>query len=883
MSPELKLHKPPRLANWILHVVCKGSLLEEIEGDLLEHYQVLREDHPKWKSDVFYWFHALNFLRPFALKRVAQISNNTVMFKNYITIALRNFKKHSLYSFLNLSGLIVGITSCLLIFLYVRQEYNVDKHFPNSKDIYRVVTDMKLGDREIHTPTAPVVLAEHMLETVPEVENAARLMVGQFKTVVDLEEIQMQVLNVTYATSELLEIFSFSFVSGNPEGALDEPKTMVISESMSEHLFPGEDALGKTVSYNNADFIVKGVYEDMVENSHFKFDLIMSHAYQTSRYDYGWNNLNSYTYLQLKSGTDPKQIESKLNAALETHMKPLMESWFQVPADLINSEGNHARFYLQPLVDIHLKSNLPREFQVNGSIENVRTISLIGIIILLIASINFVNLSTARAALRAKEVGVRKVMGSQRQQLITQFLFESSLYSFAAFTVSGLLAFLTLPYFNRLAGTNMSFDMGGATPLWLVMIIGAVVIGIVAGFYPAIVLSSFNPVKSLKGQEGKSGSKAWLRSGLVVLQFSISTFLAISTIVINNQLDYVMDKPLGFEKDELINLEVMDLTRYDRGETAIRNELEASPNILNFSRTDYTPIKGTRREYYVDKIDEKGEIQTVNAQSWAINEAYIPTMGMDVIRGRNYENGLASDSNAVIINQSMAQALQMDDPIGQSLQWKVRGQVYNMNVIGMVRDFHFSSMKETIKPLMFYKGYDPWTLSVKFTGSPSEALSTLEAIWNEHSGGQPFIARLASEDYRNLYQKETQLKGLVNSFSTLAVLVAILGLVGLASFMAQQRQKEMGIRKVLGARSIQLFKKMIGGFTLLVGIACLIAIPVANWLSNQWLSDYAYRIKISPLIYVLACLLMLVLSWITVSFQSLKVANTNPIDNLRTE
>ncbi|OEK07164.1 hypothetical protein BFP71_05765 [Roseivirga misakiensis] len=806
-----------------------------------------------------------------------------MMFKNYLTIALRNFKKYSLYSFLNLSGLVVGITSCLLIFLYVRQEYNVDRNFPNAENIYRVVTDMKLGDREIHTPTAPVVLAEHMIKTVPEVENAARLMLGQFNTVVDLEEKQMRVFNVTYATSELLDLFSFSFVSGNPEGALDEPKTMVMSETMSEHLFPGEDAFGKIVTYNSADFIVKGVYKDMSDNAHFKFDLIMSHAYQTSRYDYGWNNLNSYTYLKLKPGTDPLQIESKLNAALETHMKPLMEGWFQVPADEINSEGNHARFYLQPLVDIHLKSNLPREFQANGSIENVRTISLIGIIILLIASINFINLSTARAALRAKEVGVRKVMGSERRQLVTQFLFESSLYSFVAFVLSGLLAFVTLPYFNHLAGTDMTFSLGGTTPLWLVMLIGALVIGIVAGFYPAIVLSSFNPVKSLKGQEVRSGGKAWLRSGLVILQFSVSTFLAICTIVINNQLDYVLDKSLGFEQDDLIILEVMDLNRYDRGETAIINELESSPNIISYSRTDYIPINGSRGEYYVDKIDEQGEIQTVNAQSWPINEAYIPTMGMEVIRGRNYENELASDSNAVIINQSMAQALQMEDPIGQSLQWKVNGKVYNMSVVGVVKDFHYGSMKETIKPLMFYKGYDPWTLSVKFSGSPSEALSTLEGIWSDHSGGQPFIARLASEDYRMLYQKEGQLKGLVNAFSTLAVLVAILGLVGLASFMAEQRQKEMGIRKVLGAKSIQLFRKMIAGFTVLVGIACLIAIPVANWVSSQWLSDYAYRIEISPMIYVMACLIMLVLSWITVSFQSLKVANTNPIDNLRTE
>jgi len=883
MSWKTDPYRPPRLADRFLGWFCRADLAEEIKGDLHEFYLIERSNRKAFVANWIYWFHVLHFLRPFALKRVAQISNNTAMYKNYLIITLRNFRKSKLYSFLNLTGLTVGITSCLLIFLYVRDEYSYDRYNENFDNIYRVVTDFKLGDREIHRPHAPVVLAEHLKETVPEVENAARFMVGQFNSVIDLGEKQMQIKNATYATSEVFEVFTFDFVAGNPKGALDDPKTVVMSETMAVHLFPNEEALGKIVTFNMADFIVKGIYKDMPENSHFHFDFIMSYGYQTSRYDMGWMNINTYTYLQIKPGTDQEMLEEKMNAALENYMAPLMESAFNVPADQINTGGNHARFYLQPLADIHLKSNLSREFQANGSIENIRTISLIGVIILLIAGINFVNLSTARAALRAKEVGVRKVLGSQRKQLVTQFLFESTMYSFVAFVMGALLAYGLLPYFNQLAGRPIAFDLGGSPPLILIMAVTALVIGLVAGFYPALVLSRFSPGKSLKGQAEFKSGRSWLRSGLVVIQFAISTILAIATLVINNQLDYVINKPLGFDKDQLISLDIMDLNRYDRNETVLKNELESKPNIEAYSRSGYVPVDGSRNEHYLEKSGQGTENQTVNVQSWPVNEKYIPTQGMELADGRNFSEALASDSNAIVINESAARSLQLENPVGQSLRLKMRNATHDVQVIGVVKDFHFASMKESIKPLLFYQSRDPWTISVRFTGSPIEAMSTLENIWNQHSGGQPFVANLVGEQYRMQYQKESQLKSLINAFSVLAVLVAILGLVGLAAFMAQQRKKEMGIRKVLGAKAIQLFGKLISGFTVLVGVACLLAVPLAWWLTNQWLDGYAYRIGLSPMFFVLACLFMLLLAWITVSFQSLKVANSNPIDHLRDE
>ena len=880
MSWKKDLYQPPKLADRFLSWFCRDELLEEIKGDLHEFYLIERQDRKAMVANWIYWFHVMHFLRPFALRRVTQISNNTAMYKNYLIITLRNFRKNKLYSFLNLTGLTVGITSCLLIFLYVRDEYRFDRYHENFDNIYRVVTDFKLGDRELHRPYAPVLMAEHLLETVPEVENAGRLMVGMFDSVVDFGEKQMQIKNATYATSEVLEIFTFDFVAGSAQNALDEPTTVVMSESMAEHLFPGQDPIDQFVEFNNDHFLVKGIYKDMPDNGHFKFDFIMSVGYQTSRFEMGWMSINAYTYLLAKPGTDPALLEEKMNAALETYMAPLMESAFNVPGDQINVGGNHARFYLQPLADIHLKSNLAREIRANGSIENIRTISIIGVIILLIAGINFVNLSTARAALRAKEVGVRKVLGSKRKQLIYQFLFESTMYSSVAFVMAALLALGLLPYFNQLAGRPIAFDLGGSPPLWLLMMAAALVIGLVAGFYPAMILSAFSPGKSLKGQHEFKSGKSWLRSGLVVLQFAISTLLAIATLVINNQLDFVLNKPLGYDKDQLISLDIMDLNRYDRNEQVLMNELNSKPNIENFSRTGFIPVEGSRREYF---LENQSTEQTINVQSWPVNQAYVPTLGMEILDGRNFQQSLASDTNAIVLNESAARSLQLENPVGQKLRLKVRGNNYDMHVIGVVKDFHFASMKEGIKPLLLYLGSDPWTISVRFTGSPLEAMTTLEGIWSQHSGGQPFVANLVGEQFRMQYQKESQLKGLVNSFSVLAVLVAILGLVGLAAFMAQQRKKEMGIRKVLGAKSMQIFGRMIGNFTWLIGLACLLAVPMAWWFTSQWLDEYAYRISLSPVFFVIACGLMLLLAWITVSFQSMKVARTNPVENLRDE
>lgn len=652
---------------------------------------------------------------------------------------------------------------------------------------------------------------------------------------------------------------------------------------MAEHLFPGEDALGKIVSFNRADFIVKGIYEDMTGNSHFKFDFIMSHAYQTSRYDFGWSHLISYTYLRLSEGTDPALVEEKMNAAIESHLVPIAEEAFEIPGDQLNAGGNHARFYLQPLTDIHLRSNLNREMQPNGSLENVRTISAIGLVILLIAVINFVNLSTARAATRAKEVGVRKVLGSRRGQLINQFLFESVMYSISAFVLATGLAWLWLPYFNELAGREITFTMGGSPPVMLIMLATALATGLLAGIYPALVLSAFSPEKSLKGQRQFKSGRSWLRSTLVIVQFAISTILVITTLVVNNQLDFVLNKSLGFAKDNLITLDIMDLTRYDRNERVIFNEFNAQPNLGDFTRTGYVPVNGSRSEHFMETVGGEGNGVAVNTQLWPTNQAYIPTMGMELVEGRNFDGQIASDSTAVILNEQAVKALGLTNPLEAKVKMKINRSEYEMHVIGVIKDFHYASMKESIQPVLLYKGYDPWSISIRFTGNPSEALASVQTIWENHSGGQPFIANLVSEQYRDLYAKESQLKGLVNAFSGLAIFIAILGLVGLAAYMAEQRKKEMGIRKVLGARMLQLFRNMMGSFSALVVTACLLAVPLAYLATDEWLAEYSYRISLSPLLFIGACLGMMLLAWVTVSFQSIRAAKTNPVDQLRTE
>lgn len=877
-------YSTPKYADRFLHWFCKGDLLEEISGDLYEFYQVQRAESPTWKANLNYWFHIVNFLRPFAFKTTSQKSNNVIMYKNYIKIALRVIERNKFYSFLNLTGLSVGITCCLLIFLYVRDEYSYDKHHENFDQIYRVVTDFKIGDREILRPMAPVVMAEHLEETIPEVEAAGRIMVGNFTTVVDLGEKQVQVKNATYATSEILSIFTIPFVAGSPEGALDDPKTVVISESMAQHLFPDEDALGNIVTFNRHSFIIKGIFKDMTENSHFKFDFIMSVAYQTSRFEMGWMNINSYTYLKLAKGTDQESIETKLNQTLETFMAPMAQETFGVAAGDIQSNGNHARFYLQPLADIHLQSNFSGEISPNGSITTVRTISLIGIIILFIACINFVNLSTARAAIRSKEVGVRKVLGSKKKQLVTQFLFESTLFSMISFAIASIIIVLILPYFNQVAGKSIVNPFGGTPALWLIMIAASLVIGMVAGFYPAFVLSSFKPDKSLKSQNQLNGKGSWLRGGLVVLQFTISTILIIATLVVNNQLNYLEDKTLGYAKDNLITVGVMDLGRLGANKEVLINEFTKNPLIDGYTLSGYVPVDGSRTEMYLKRREATTVDETITSQAWPVDEDYISTMGLEVISGADFNEKITSDSAvSVILNETAVKRLQLADPIDSKLTMTFNEQSYDVRVVGVVKDFHFASMRENIKPLFFYKGEDPWSISIRFNGPASVAIAAVEEIWENHSGGQPFVGKVVSEQYKGLYKNEGKMKVLVNAFSVVAIIIAILGLFGLATFMAEQRKKEMGIRKVLGATPAMLFMNLLKNFTMLITISCVIAIPIAFLVADSWLNEFAYHISLNPMFFIGASLLMLVMAWLTVSYQSLRVARSNPASVLRSE
>ena len=805
------------------------------------------------------------------------------MYKNYLLVTTRNFKRNKLYSFLNLAGLVIGLTSCLLIFLYVNDELAYDKHHDGYENIHRVATDFKLGDREINRPLSPALMAKHLVETVPEVENAGRIMVGQFNTVIDLGEKQFQVKNATYATSEILSIFTIPFVAGNPDKALDDPKTVVISESMAAHLFPDEEALGKSLAFNSDQFIVKGVFEDMTENGHFKFDFIMSVMYQDSRYTMDWLSLNSYTYLKLKEGASVPFVESKMNEALSLFVAPLIESSLQIPATDVNKNGNRASFYLQPLTDIHLKSNLDRELNPNGNLAAVRTISWIGLIVLIIAAINFVNLSTARASIRGKEVGVRKVLGSKRKQLISQFLFESSVYSFLSMIIAVGLVLLILPYFNQFAGKEIVFSLGGTPPLWLLLLGVSIVLGMAAGFYPALVLSRFNPAKTLKGQGELRSGKSWLRSVLVVAQFSISTTLIIVTLIVNGQLNFVLDQSLGFDKDQLMTIDLMDLNRYNPNSTIIRDELLKNPNIESISQSGFVPVSGSRSEYFLERLDKTSMDESVNIQGWPVQDDYLLTLGLQLLDGRNFSATMASDSNAVIINESAAKNLQLADPVGQKLKMSNSRGTDIVTVVGVIKDFHYASMKERIEPLVLYQGYSPWSISVRFNGTASDALMAANSVWENHAGGQPFVAFVVSDQYASLYKTERQMKTLVNAFSGLAVCVAALGLIGLATFMAEQRKKEIGIRKVLGASVAQLFVSLLKGFTLLIGISCLIAVPLAYYTANNWLETFAYRIPLSPMFFIGASLMMLVLAWITVSYRSISVARSNHVNVLRSE
>jgi len=794
------------------------------------------------------------------------------MIRNFIKTAFRSLLKNKGFTFINILGLALGLATCLLIVFYVVDELSYDRYNTKYDRIYRINTDLKYGETVSSFALAAPPVGDALVCNFPEVLKTARLSVAMNIRFKKGNENLVED-KVLYCDKSILEIFTMPMLAGDTHTALNDPTSIVISQSAAKRYFGNTAAVGQTLMMVGDSSVhnVTGVMRDMPSQSHFRADFLIPLALNT---DHSWSHFNTNTYILLKPGADHKKLEAKFDGLMRRNINTADFDY-----DKFSSKGNYIRMNLTPLTDIHLKSNRQRELAPNGNIEYVYIFSAIALFILLLACINFMNLSTARSANRAREVGVRKVLGSSRKYLIAQFLSESVLVTFTAIVIAALAAWALLPLFNDIAGKQIVIRL--QTFVWLLpmLLLITVVVSVLAGSYPAFFLSAFQPIHVLKGKISTGFKGGALRSFLVVTQFAISIFLIIGTLVIYNQLNYIQNKNLGFERDRVIVIKNAQVLHDPK---ILKNELKQLSGISNATLSSYLPTGTNRWTNSISKEHKGGMF----AEYWPVDEDYISTMGMSLVKGRNFSSQLSTDSLGIIINQTAASMLGFaNNPINQSIYNGQGEHARKYHVIGVVKDFNFSSLRDNVTPLVMVMAND-WMASLNAKASTSNLpalLKQIEGKWKSIAPNEPFNYSFMDEDFNAMYRSEQRIGQLFIIFTTLAIIIACLGLFGLAAYATEQRNRELGIRKVLGAGVSKLVAMLSKDFIRLVIIAIVIAAPLAWLVMQKWLQGFAYRQNIQWWVFAAAGAGALVIAFITVSFQSIKAALVNPVESLRSE
>lgn len=810
------------------------------------------------------------------------------MLKNYFKIAFRNLVKNPGYSFINIFGLALGITAFVLILLFITDELSYDKYHEDSDRIYRVSREWQNPDGEtsLHLGHVAPPFAELIKEDYPDdVEHAVRFFdVSPLISYQDKHLIQDRFF---FADADVFEVFSWNMIKGNPSAALTSPDGLVITESMAQVYFGNEDPIGKALEFSlqgtEIVFQVNGVMEDVPENSHFQFDFLASMqpvvqfygGYEQMMQNFGSNNFS--TYLLLSERTDPEDLEAKFPALMDKIFPPN-------EADGDARASDFMKLHLMNVTDIHLHSHLDSEIEANGNIEYVYIYIAVAIFILLIACINFMNLSTARSARRASEVGLRKVMGAQRTSLVRQFMGESFLLAFLALILGVIFVEVLTPYFNDFVEKDLALNYFSDIR-WALGLLGVVAfIGLVAGSYPALFLSSFQPATVLKGSFKAGGKHQWFRSGLVVLQFTISIALIASMGIVYNQLEYVQEKELGFNQDNIAVLPVSP--EIENNYVDVRNRLLQQPGILDVSMQSRVP-SGRLLDSQGGSAEINGELVEIDFRIADIHVShnFVDLFGLDIVAGRSFDINLASDSTeAFVLNESSVYRLGYASPeaaIGKQFNYGGRQGF----ITGIVNDFHFESLHQSIAPIVFVisNGRNN-TIAVKFSENyQEETIAYLENTWADYRPNFPFTYSLIEDNFAEQYQGEERLGKVFGYFALLAIIIAALGLFGLASFTIQQRVKEIGIRKVLGASVSQIVYLLSTNFAKLVLVAFLLATPIAYFAMNKWLQNFAYYEGISPWIFIMGGGIALAIALLTISYQAVKSALLNPAHTLKSE
>ena len=804
-----------------------------------------------------------------------------LMIQNYLKIAWRNLLKNKAFSFINILGLSIGIAVCFIIMLFVYDELSYDHFNKNADRIVRIYFKANMGGGKINEAGVMPPVAKALKNDYPEVEAATRLRPDGRPKIAYQHKVFKEA-EAAFVDPNFFSVFTFPFLKGDPKTVLAQPNTIVITEEMVQRYFGNEDPMGKTLTYNNGgQFTVTGVIANMPANAHFHFDLLGSLETIDFAKNDTWMEGNFFTYVVMKKGADYKKLEAKLPGMVEKYMGPQIAQTMGMSLSQFRTKGNDLGFALQPLTAIHLHPETTTELEPAGNVKYVYIFGAIAIFMLLIATINFINLSTAGASKRAKEVGVRKVMGSGKADLVKQFLFESLLVTFIALLIATLMVQLALPVFNELSGKHLQFNFS-IRPMAALFALGLLV-GLLAGVYPAFFLSSFTPIATLKGRLSTSTKSMGLRSGLVVFQFFISVSLITGTIIVYQQMKFIQHIKLGYNKEQLLVLP--NSWALGKNEKSFKEQLLKDTRVVNVTVSGYKPAGPSNNNNALAYPEGKAN-QAMTSLEYKIDEQYIPTLGIEMAAGRNFSPAYPTDSSAMIINEAAAKVFGFgNDAIGKIVvrQNSDRGKNYRFTIVGVVKDFHFRSLHETITPLLMVLQPE-WGIIVKVrTKDIAGLLATMKQQWASYNVEEPFSYAFMDELYNKTYSAEQRSGKILNIFAVLTIFVACLGLFGLATYTAEQRSKEIGIRKVLGASVAQVTGMLSKEFIKLVLIGCLVALPLSWWAMNRWLQDFAYRIDISWWVFLLATASALLIALLTVSFKAIKAALANPVKSLKTE
>lgn len=874
-KPDIDNYTPPRSADIFLEWFCHIKYVEEIRGDLFELFN--SKTNSRIILHFLYWLEVIKYFRPFFWKNnLFNLYGSSDMFLSFFKISLRNLRKQGFYSALNILGLAIGLASAIFIILYIHDELSYDKFNEDYKNIYRLTVDAKFDTKYEKSALSSFVHGTVIKENFPEVKSFTRITAYE-SFIITYGEKSLKEKKIITADPNIFNLFKIDLLEGNKKNALSTSSKAIISESIANKFFFNESPIGKVIKLDNlTDVIITGVFKNFPITSHFKPNIIMGLA-DISGND--WTNLQNYTYLKLKKNANIKVFENKINRYGE---KILRVECAKTGVDYDKIFNNsYYNLILQPLDEIHLHSNFEHEFEKNGDITDIYIFGTIAFLIILLASVNFINLSTAKVSLRAKEIGIKKIVGSGKKLLIFQFLAESLLITFISFFISLIFVIILKKFIALEIGvivTSGLFDNFYILPSIILLVI---LTGLIAGIFPALIFSSTNPLSIIKGSFNGRINKNSFRNVLVIFQFSISLVMICLTFIIYNQLSYINEKKIGYDKEQTIVVnDSYLLGNYSKIKT-FTNTISNIPSIKSLTISGFLPITSTRssRGVMPDGLANQNKMSVV--QTWRIDENYLKTLGIDIREGRNFSENFNSDSNSVIINETYAKILNFSNPLAHSIAYLSNNQLKTFRIIGVTKDFHYESLKYPIQPLIFFNGKSSGAIAIKVNGNIPKTIELIKEKWKNFSHSAPFNYSFLDKEFENMYNDEVRTGRMFTIFTFISIFICCLGLVGLSTFVAERRIKEIGIRKTLGASIYNLLFLLIKDFLGLIFISFFISIPLSYFLMKEYLANFAYKTDISIVIFFFAGLVTLIISLVSVSYQSIKASLINPSKTLK--